>query len=46
MLWHRGKSSIPYYGRFIRRIWGKKGIDKVIALGKGLFIVRLKTIEQ
>lgn len=31
---------------FIRRIWEKLGIDKVAAIGKGLFIVRLKTMEQ
>lgn len=31
---------------FIRRIWGKLGIDKVATIRNGLFIVRMKMLEQ
>lgn len=36
----------PVMEGFIRRIWGKKGIHKVVAYGKGLFLVRLKSLAQ
>lgn len=31
---------------FIRRIWGEMGIDKVVAIGKVIFVVRLTLMEQ
>ncbi|KAL2930105.1 hypothetical protein RDABS01_035515 [Bienertia sinuspersici] len=31
---------------FIRRIWSKHGVDKVIGLQKGMFLIRFNTMEQ
>ncbi|XP_021863901.1 uncharacterized protein [Spinacia oleracea] len=31
---------------FVRRIWGKMGVDKVAALGNGVHIVRFTTLEN
>lgn len=36
----------PVMEGFLRRIWGKFGIDKIGAVGKGFFLVRLNTKEQ
>lgn len=31
---------------FVHRIWGKFGIDKVSLVGRGVFLVRFKTMEN
>lgn len=31
---------------FIRRVWGRLGIDKIILLTKGIFIVRFYSFEN
>lgn len=31
---------------FIKRVWGKYGIDRVALIGKGIFIVRFNSIES
>ncbi|KAL2923136.1 adenylate kinase [Bienertia sinuspersici] len=31
---------------FVRRIWSKHGVDKVIGLQKGMFLIRFNTMEQ
>ncbi|KAL2931019.1 hypothetical protein RDABS01_036429 [Bienertia sinuspersici] len=31
---------------FCHRIWGKKGLDKVPMVGRGLFLIRFNTVEQ
>ena len=31
---------------YLRRIWAKKGIEKVVAVNKGVFIVRFHTMDQ
>ncbi|KAL2901175.1 Translation initiation factor 2 subunit gamma, partial [Bienertia sinuspersici] len=36
----------PVMEGFIRRIWSKHGVDKVIGLQRGMFLIRLKTMEQ
>lgn len=30
---------------FIRRVWGKLGIDKVVIVVKGIFLVRFMSFE-
>ncbi|KAL2943829.1 hypothetical protein RDABS01_032176 [Bienertia sinuspersici] len=37
---------LPVMSGFCNRIWGKKGLDKVSMVGRGLFLVRFNTIEQ
>ncbi|KAL2901275.1 Formate-dependent phosphoribosylglycinamide formyltransferase, partial [Bienertia sinuspersici] len=34
------------FNGYCNRIWGKKGLDKVLLVGKGLYLVRFKSIEQ
>ena len=31
---------------FVRRIWGKLGVDKVALVGRGMFLVRFTTMEN
>lgn len=40
------KTPSPSYGCVHLENLGKKGIDKVAAIGKGLFIVRMKKMKQ
>ncbi|KAL2901408.1 hypothetical protein RDABS01_026490 [Bienertia sinuspersici] len=37
---------LPVMSGFCNRIWGKKGLDKVSMVGRGLFLVRFNTLEQ
>ncbi|KAL2935490.1 50S ribosomal protein L3 organellar chromatophore [Bienertia sinuspersici] len=37
---------IPVMEGFIRRIWSKYGVDKVIVLQRGMYLIRIKTMEQ
>ncbi|KAL2938353.1 hypothetical protein RDABS01_021802 [Bienertia sinuspersici] len=37
---------LPVMSGFCNRIWGKKGLDKVSMVGRGLFLVRFNTFEQ
>lgn len=30
---------------FLRRIWGKRGIDKIVSIGNGIFMVRFGSME-
>ncbi|KAL2943499.1 putative glucan endo-1 3-beta-glucosidase eglC [Bienertia sinuspersici] len=34
------------FNGYCHRIWGKKGLDKVLLVGKGLYLVRFKSVEQ
>lgn len=31
---------------FIRRVWGKLGIDKIVLVAKGIYIVRFNSFES
>ncbi|KAL2930965.1 hypothetical protein RDABS01_036375 [Bienertia sinuspersici] len=34
------------FNGYCHRIWGKKGLDKVLLVGKGLYLVRFNSVEQ
>ncbi|KAL2894218.1 Gag polyprotein [Bienertia sinuspersici] len=36
----------PIMEGFIRRVWSRYGVDKVIGLHRGMFLMRIKTMEQ
>ena len=35
----------PVMGGYLRRIWAKKGIDKIVVVNKGIFLVQFHNIE-
>ncbi|KAL2922928.1 2 3-bisphosphoglycerate-independent phosphoglycerate mutase [Bienertia sinuspersici] len=37
---------LPVMSGFCNRIWGKKGLEKVSMVGRGLLLVRFNTLEQ
>ncbi|KAL2941329.1 UDP-N-acetylglucosamine--N-acetylmuramyl-(pentapeptide) pyrophosphoryl-undecaprenol N-acetylglucosamine transferase [Bienertia sinuspersici] len=34
------------FNGYCHRVWGKKGLDKVLLVGKGLYLVRFNSVEQ
>ncbi|XP_010694020.1 uncharacterized protein LOC104906887 [Beta vulgaris subsp. vulgaris] len=36
----------PVMEGFLRRVWAKKGIEKIVAVNKGVFLVRFHNVDQ